>query len=243
MQPARALKLAVLLWLACSPLPAAAQYFPAAPAGFSDEKQEDHWRLDRIDSDTEWVRVIAMQTIAHSVPFATWFQRDVPSLLESFVGSAIVRSQVDRLNWRPTGRATLAFDTVVGADADRTTISVIGYETGYGSQLFLISYPPAITPNHPRFVEAVTFVQGLRDQNFRLTGDMLLREQETNAAPAAQSPPAGSAKSGSGGTAASTGSNCRNYQTGFYNKPSMSYVGSNCTTTYTAVPVYSYICK
>lgn len=233
----RSIRLALLFTLLITaPWGAHAQYFPAGPAGFTDEKHEDHWNLERADSATEWMRIVGLHTIQHASAFTTWFRSELPAMLDGFFGPAVSRSRMERLAWPPTGRVTLGADNVVVNQGRRITISAVAWETGYGTQLFLILYPEAVKSDHRLFVQAVEYVKSLRDWNFRLTVDMLADGSTAKAAasaPAQQQPK----------PATSAGKTCRNYQTGFYNKVNTVCNNRGCTTTTTPQPVYSYICS
>ncbi len=224
-------------WLAFLPLLialpsfAAAGYFRAPPDGWTEQKLEDHYRLD-IGADSDWVSIIVLPAIQTRTNFSTWFNTEVPRMTDGVFGVASSRGSVVRLNWRPAAKATLSFDSFHESNGQDLTVNVIGYDTNDGRQIFFTMFPATVASNDQRVRNAFTYIQKLRDEAFSLTLDMLRPE------PAAA--PAGSI---SGARPSSGAGGCTNYQTGSYNTYDTRCTNTGCTTTTTPVPLYSRVCK
>jgi hypothetical protein len=215
----------------------AQQYFRSVPAGWTDQKAEDHWRIEKNVSDTDWVTMLVPPVIRGGGAFAAWFNGEATRFTDSVFGPAISRSSATRLNWRPTAKATMTVLSIHERDGQLLSVNVIGYATEYGNQLFFTVFPASTDAADGKVLEAIGFIQQMRDEGFALTLDMLRWEQQQAAQPQQPSSPA----SGSTQTSATRG--CRNYQTGSYNKTDTRCTNYGCTTTTTPVPLYSMVCN
>lgn len=223
--------LAFLAWLIALPSLATAGYLRAPPDGWTEQKLEDHYRLD-IGSDSDWVSIVVLPAIQNRTNFTTWFNTEVPRITDGVFGVATSRTNVGRLNWRPPAKATLSFDSFHESNGQDLTVNVIGYDTSDGRQIFYTMFPATVASNDQRVLNAFLYIQKLRDEEFGLTLDMLRPE------PAAA--PAGS----NSGTRPSSGTGgCTNYQTGSYDTYETRCTNTGCTTTKTPVPLYSRVCK